>query len=238
MKWGAQNYGANASSGSTWLITFADVIALLLAFFVMLYSTQKVENGDWLALVESLSQNLRIEKPMELAEPSAEHNTKILKRQKGAALSYLETLFRALRKTEPALRGVILQHQEDRLFVSFPADLLFAPGRADPVPAARERIAAIANLLRNVSNRVDIFGHTDPSPVSGQIFESNWELSLARAEAVAGMMKSAGYERRVGAFGLGDSRFSDLSSVETESRKLRLARRVDLVVRPVREGRR
>jgi chemotaxis protein MotB len=238
MRWDQQNLVTTEPGGPAWLVTFADVIALLLAFFVMLYSTQRVENGNWQALVESLSQSLHVEKPSELAKPAADENAKLLNRRKGAALSYLETLFRALRKTEPALAGVILQQQEDRLFISFPADLLFASGRADPISAAGERIKVVANLLRNVSNRVDVFGHTDPSPVSGEIFESNWELSLARAEAVAGMMKSAGYGRRIGAFGLGDSRFGDLLSIKPKSRQLRLARRVDLVVRPVREDRR
>ncbi len=99
----------------------------------MLYSTQRVENGDWQALVGSLSQSLQFEKSVEFAKPAAEKNAKLLNRQKGAALSYLETLFRALQKTEPALSGVTLQQQEDRLFVSFPSDLLFALGRADPV---------------------------------------------------------------------------------------------------------
>ncbi|NKB20103.1 MAG: OmpA family protein [Alphaproteobacteria bacterium] len=238
MRWDQQNLAIKESGGPAWLVTFADVIALLLAFFVMLYSTQRIENGNWQALVDSLSQSLQVEQTLESAKPTAEQNAKTLNRQKGAALSYLETLFRALRKTEPALAGVMLQQRENRLFVSFPADLLFAPGQADPIPASRNRIAAIANLLRNVSNRVDIYGHTDPSPVSGHIFESNWELSLARAEAIAGMMKSAGYERRMGAFGLGDSRFGDLRSIKSRSRQLQLARRVDLVIRPVREDRR
>ena len=43
---------------SNWLVTFADLIALVLAFFVMMYATHRVEQGDWQAMVKSLSQSL------------------------------------------------------------------------------------------------------------------------------------------------------------------------------------
>jgi chemotaxis protein MotB len=129
------------------------------------------------------------------------------------------------------LAGAIVQRFADRLVMTFPGHMMFGPGRADPIPAAKERIAVVANLLRHLPNQVDVFGHTDPSPVSGAVFESNWELSLARADAVAGMLQTAGYVRPVGAFGLAGTRFSDLAGVTPAARRLSLARRVDIVIR-------
>lgn len=221
------------SARSNWLVTFADLIALVLAFFVMMYATQKVKHGDWQAMVKSLSQSLntRVENQK---EPSAAKNVKLINRPDAMELSYLEALLQNLRQSEPLLSRILLHRLHDRLIIAFPGDLLFPPGRADPVDGAEQRIAVLANVLRNVSNRIDVFGHTDPSAVGGYVFESNWELSLARAETVAAILQSSGYPRKLGAFGLADSRFDDLSQITSRTRKLELARRVDIVIRPVR----
>ena len=219
---------------STWLVTFADLIALILAFFVMLYATHRVEEGDWQAMVTSLSQSLSVQDDP-VQRPAATQNVRLIHRPAAMALTYLGVLLESLRQDEPLLSKIRLHRLDDRLIIALPGDLLFLPGRADPIEGAKERVAVLANVLRNVSNRIDVFGHTDPSPVTGHVFDSNWELSLARAETVANMLQTAGYPSKLGAFGLADSRFEDLSQIKSPGRKLQLARRVDIVIRPVRE---
>lgn len=223
---------ASDHAKSSWLVTFSDLIALVLAFFVMLYATQKVERGDWQAMIGSLSQSLKINIETE-QQPHAEENIKVINPAQATDLAYLEALLDSARETEPALANIVMHRLDDRLVIALPGDLLFFAGRADPVPGASERIAVLANLLHNVSNRVDIFGHTDPTPVAGQVFESNWELSLARAEMISALMRLAGYSRPLGSFGLADTRFDDLSEISSRARKLQLARRVDIVVREI-----
>jgi chemotaxis protein MotB len=223
-----------SASRSNWLVTFADLIALVLAFFVMIYATHRVEQGDWQSMVKSLSQSLNAAGDVQ-DKPTAAQNIRLLDRPRAMALSYLEALLKGLQRSEPLLSKILLHRLDDRLIVALPGDLLFSAGRADPVDGAAQRVAVLANVLRNVSNRIDIFGHTDPSPVAGHVFESNWELSLARAEAVANMLQTAGYPRKLGAFGLSDTRFEDLVEIKSPSQKLKLARRVDIVIRPVRE---
>jgi len=219
---------------SNWLITFADLIALVLAFFVMMYATHRVEQGDWQAMVKSLSQSLNVQADVQ-ERPAAAQNIRLIKRPTAMALPYLEALLRGLRLSEPLLSKILLHRLDDRLIIAFPGDLLFPPGRADAVDGAAQRVAVLANVLRNVSNRIDVFGHTDPSPVAGHVFDTNWELSLARAETVADMLQAAGYPRKLGAFGLADTRFEDLAQIRSPGLKLKLARRVDIVIRPVRE---
>lgn len=224
------------SGRPAWLLSFADLVALMLAFFVMMYATQRVEDGNWQAMAQSLSRSLKVE-PASSDSPSARRNTSLRNQPEAIDLAYLEALLNNIRDSEPALAGMVMHRLEDRLIVALPGDLLFHPGKADPVSGAAGRIAVLANLFRNVSNRVDLFGHTDPSPVSGNTFASNWELSLARAEAVAAMMRAAGYPRPIGAFGVADTRFEDLAAVSSRAAKLQLARRVDIVVRTAKERR-
>ena len=228
-------YQAHAvSARSNWLVTFADLIALVLAFFVMMYATHRVEQGDWQSMVKSLSQSLNAQADIQ-GKPTATRNVRLINRPAAMELAYLEALLKGLQQSEPLLSKILLHRLDDRLTIALPGNLLFHPGRADPVDGAAQRIAVLANVLRNVSNRIDVFGHTDPSPVVGHVFESNWELSLARAETVANMLQTAGYPRKLDAFGLADTRFEDLAEISSPSRKLKLGRRVDIVVRPVRE---
>ena len=225
---------SSSQTKASWLVTFSDLVALVLAFFVMLYATQKIEKGDWQAMIASLSQSLKVNAKVQ-EQPRAEDNVNVINRPQATDLAYLQALIQNVRQTQPALANIVMHRLEDRLIIALPGDLLFFAGRADPVPGAIERIATLANLLRNVSNRVDIFGHSDPTPVAGHVFESNWELLLARAEMVAAMMRSSGYSRPLGSFGLADTRFGDLSAITSRAQKLQLARRVDFVVRAIKE---
>ena len=116
-----------------------------------------------------------------------------------------------------------------------PGDLLFQPGEAVPIEAARARLSGLASVLRNITNRFDVYGHTDPGPVRNRRFKSTWELSLARAMAVADQLRNFGYRRPIAVFGLADTRFAEVASIQSRTRRDRLARRIDIVVRPTRD---
>jgi chemotaxis protein MotB len=218
-------------AGSAWLVTFADLIALLLAFFVMMYATQRVEQGNWQAMVESLSRSFKVDKTDVAIERSADRNVQSVKIHSGADLGYLESLIVGVRDSQPLLTGMMVRRRQDRLIISFPGELLFPPGRADPVAGAKRRVLLLTDILRNLPNRLQVFGHADPRAASGLFFGSNWELSLARADAVATMMGNAGYDRAIDAFGLSDSRYAEIPAAASTKRRLALARRVDIVIR-------
>ena len=223
-------------SSANWLIIFSDVVALMLAFFVMMYATQKVETGGWQAMVESLSQSLRVDR-LQARRASAAKNVEQRDLPEAIDLSYLQNLIEGMRDSEVLLADVVMTREDDRLIIAIPGDLLFDAGRADPLPRAAPRIRLFADIFRNLTNRIDVAGHSDSRPLSGQVFESNRELSLARAETVAGMLRGAGYRRRVGAFGMGDAFYGDLAGIDTPEIRDRFARRVDIIIRPEAEWR-
>lgn len=215
-----------------WLVIFADLIALLLAFFVLLYAMQRVEYGAWEALVESLSRNLQPKPAIELPKPAVDENVYAFVRPTRAIdLSYLEVLLRSRRESEGALAGIMLRRIENQLVIVLPGDLVFMPGEATPVAAAMPGLLELASVLRNINNHIEVHGHSDPSPVDNEQFRSNWELSLARAVAVADRLRAFGYPRPIATFGFADTRFGDVASVEPRARRLTLARRVEIVIR-------
>ncbi|MCW8861063.1 MAG: OmpA family protein, partial [Rhodospirillales bacterium] len=96
---------------------------------------------------------------------------------------------------------------------------------------ANDALFVLGGVLRNVNNMIGVNGHSDPEPTGGVNYTSNWELSLARAIAVANALRRAGYDGDVLTYGYADSRFSTLSELP-DSQKYSLARRVDIVILP------
>lgn len=224
------------SSGSAknpvWLVTFTDLVALLLAFFVMLFATQKVETVKWSALVDSLSRSLRPSVTKSVQDRFADRNVDQSVARRAIDLSYLELVLRAKIGAESGLQGVLLHKYSDRLVIALSADHLFPVGGAEPTVAAKSTLFLLAGVLRNIGNRLEVYGHTDPAPVSASLYPSNWELSIARADAVARTLRKSGYQRDLSALGFAASRFSDIRGVGSRTRAYGLARRVDIVVYP------
>lgn len=217
-----------------WLVIFADLVALLLAFFVMLFATIEVELTRWSALIQSLSQSLNPNHTISLKRPSATHNVNRLSQRRAINLTYLDGLLREITSSHPSLRSVVLDRREDRLIIALPSDQLFQPGSAVPVASSRELFKTLGDVLRRIGNGIDIYGHTDPTPASRSVYSSNWGLSVARAIAVANELRRAGYHRNLPALGYAETRFDELPSSVPKSRRYAMARRVDIVIRPTK----
>lgn len=214
-----------------WLITFADLFCVLLAFFALLFSMSAVETGKWKKLTQAFSHNS--ERAMSTDSPSdaKARDAGGVKSQPALDLGYLGTVLEAQGKTNVLLQSATIYLAGDRLVISLPADLLFAAGSAAFDARGMSALFDLAGVLRNVANDVEVVGHSDPTP-SGSGFSSNWDLSLARAVAVAGELKRAGFARDVAAFGVADSHFAELPDDLPLARRLELARRVDILLTP------
>tara|TARA_R110002110_G_scaffold85359_3_gene222019 strand:+ start:3595 stop:4305 length:711 start_codon:yes stop_codon:yes gene_type:complete len=217
-----------------WLVTFADLVALLITFFVMLFATQKVDIGKWESLVDTLSMRLNPNQTILIARPSADKNAERLARKRAIDLDYLENVIRDKARTEPELAGLDLQRREDRLIVTLPAELLFLSGKADPIETARPILFVLAGVLGTIGNRIDVIGHADPRPLRNSHFATNFQLSIARAIAVANELRRAGYHREMSPSGFGESAFRELPATVPERRRNAVARRVDIVIWPTR----
>ncbi len=99
---------------------------------------------------------------------------------------------------------------------------------------ARQTLVALGGVLRTITNQVASEGHADPTPVHGARYASNWELSLARAESVAAILRIVDGRGDIVARGFADSRYVPLAPGAVALQAP--ARRVDIVVlQPSRE---
>ena len=70
----------------------------------------------------------------------------------------------------------------------------------------------------------------------GNRHASNWELSIARATAIADALHRAGYHRKISALGYADTKFSDVAGSGAQTRAFSAARRVEVIIRPTRQA--
>lgn len=217
------------SSRQAWMVSFTDLIALMLTFFVMLFAMSKVEQRKWQNLTDALAENLNAVREVPAALPTEQLGIDHTQTLAGTDLDYLAALLSQNMAADPLLGSGVLTRLGDRIVIALPGDLLFAPGSSELAASGQDALSALGGLLRHVGNRIEVTGHADPrKPADG--FVSNWDLSLARALRVASLLQRFGYRGEVVARGFGDSRFGALSPRLDPARRLQLGRRVELVV--------
>lgn len=218
----------NTASGRAWLVSFTDLVCLMLTFFVMLYAMSDPADPRYRALAGGLHGDRAVRADGQAA-PQAAFNVDGLNREKAIDLGYLGRVFETQMADHPELAQVLITRRDGRLVLALPADLLFAPGDAALSPAGRKALFVLGGVAGNIGNALEVVGHTDPRP-AGSRWPSNWELSLARAQAVADALHGAGYLRAITVRGQADAQFPETAPFLPVAERMRLARRVDVIV--------
>ena len=223
---------ATQEPDTRWMVTFADLVALLLTFFVMLYAMQLIEGDKWQALIESLTMSLNPGEAPKEARPVAELNSQGMSKDRAINLGYLEAILTDNVVRDSRLRGLALNSFDDRLVIVLPKNVMFPPNGAMLTEEAKKVMFSLGAVLGHLGNAITVHGHAGGAPDRGGVYSSNWELSLARSISVANELRRAGYQREIKAFGFGATRFLDLAKVTPVQRRDALARRVDIIVSP------
>lgn len=213
-----------------WLITFGDVVALLLTFFVMLFATTKIPSEKWESVAGTMSDSLRFSQAGRAPNPQTDQSITVVTLEEALPIEYLTGILSEHLGRDDILNKAIVRQRDSRVVISLFGEALFDTGGSTLNEGAREAVHRLGGILANIGNQLEIYGHADPTLEEGADFESNWTLSLTRASAVAAALRAAGYQRNIVVLGLGDSRYSHLNPTLSESRRGELARRVDIVI--------
>jgi chemotaxis protein MotB len=215
---------------SIWLIIFADLVALMLTFFVMLFSMSNVTPESWKKMVDALTNALNpaAEKKVDTAQ-DVKTNIDLVFRRQAINLDYLRAVIEQKVIKSKALKGSQITLLEDRLVLSLPGSLLFGPNSAILMKTAKGPLFALGGLLGNVENRLGINGYADEKNLQETKYKSNWELSLARSISVGNAFRQAGYSGELLNFGFGNAHSPYLKNATDDQRKI-LSRRIDIVI--------
>ncbi|WP_259783165.1 OmpA/MotB family protein [Aestuariispira ectoiniformans] len=212
-----------------WLISFGDVTALMLTFFVMLFAMSQVNSEKWDAVISVISTRTKIDTNLK-PNPNAEKNISSVEMLPALPPEYLSGILKEKLADDPVLSKAKVSLMDERVIISLPSRTLFLPESSLMTQSAERSLFRLAGVLNKFGNQIVIEGHTDPSPVKTGAFSSNWELSLARALAVSQYLKQAGYPYDLTAMGEGSGKYRFLNSALSEERRYELARRVDIVI--------
>ena len=177
-----------------WLVSYADFITLLFAFFVTLYAISQVDAAKLGKLVDSM-QSAFDSKAFEAGSPKLSLNdgqAKGVEQQRLVEpISPPVAPSRTLMAIQAVLHDKLVRaHFVDRvgmaqerrgLVISLTEAGFFDPGHAELMESSHVVLDAIADSLLSTPNRLRIEGHTDTRPIHTAQFPSNWELSTARA---------------------------------------------------------
>uniref|UniRef100_Q31FF8 OmpA/MotB family protein n=1 Tax=Hydrogenovibrio crunogenus (strain DSM 25203 / XCL-2) TaxID=317025 RepID=Q31FF8_HYDCU len=178
----------------TWLATFADLMSLLMAVFVLLFAMSTLDAKKYEGIVESLTNTLghgagmsqvQLEyfKKTEQINPIPMQSSKIEARPEKLKPLY-ESIAKTYEKSQQESNiEVTIDEERQQVKVSFPERISFPTGEADLKPGFSVQLRKLKNLIDNTI-LVKAIGHTDKRPISSDRFRSNWELSSARAAAV------------------------------------------------------
>ena len=172
-----------------WLVTYADAITLLMAFFVLLYSVSEPNIEKFEAASAGIKETLSREKvvtPFQAIRANVNAAAQETKDTTGMSST---------------TRGLNFEFKSGKMFATSSAELL-----PEAIPAL-DRVAQMVSLFGVTNFMIDVEGHTDYTPISTPQFPSNWELSAARATAVVRFLISRGVEPdRLKAVGYADTR--------------------------------
>ena len=223
--------GRSEDRGSRiWLITFTDLVALMLTFFVMFFAMSSVKVSEWKNIIDSLSQTLRPSDEQPVPAATSTFNIGTIFRKQAINLDYLSSVLNETVKGQPLLSAGQILRLEGRLIITLWGDLLFEEGGATLTDRGRRSLFMLGGVLQNIGNQVGVNGHSGPGLPAGSNYSSNWELSTAMA-AAANAIKQSGYTDDIIAYGYADSRSAQLSDLP-EGVDGALVRRIDIVIRP------
>ena len=201
-----------------WLISYADFVTLLFAFFVVMYSISSVNETKYKTFSDSLNSAFS-------KQPSSANTVTVLPNEQEQLLKALvdkrtARLGEQQRKIQDRMRNLtsnlsqvmsplINQHlvnihpSKRGVEIDISASLLFKTGEAVLQPGAIDVLREVSAVLSKEELPVDVEGHTDDIPIMTAQFPSNWELSSARASSVVRMMVHNGVpEKRLAVVGL------------------------------------
>lgn len=221
-----------------WLVSYADFITLLFAFFVVMYSISSINEGKYKVLSDSMegifSQPERAIKPIPVGDERFKGQSDSDDGESGSgsvAQDPLASIAEQIRDQFDGLLGdgkLHVRANEMWLELELSSSLLFPSGDAIPHQDAFDIIEKISSILAPFDNPIQVEGFTDNLPISTAQYPTNWELSAARAASIVRMLVMDGVQpERLAAVGYGE--FQPIADNDDAAGRAR-NRRVVLVI--------
>lgn len=174
-----------------WLVSYADFITLLFAFFVVMYSVSSVNEGKYRTVSDSIKAALHpISAPpasslaFTIGQQRPAAMTPNLPGTKEVAIRKIREIVKSLKQNSSAAFPDAHEKLNGDIVITIPDQVLFNSGEAAIRPEALPFLQGLAEAMVELNRHVRVEGHTDNVPIRTAAFPSNWELSATRAVIV------------------------------------------------------
>jgi len=219
-----------------WLVSYADFITLLFAFFVVMYSVSIVNEGKFRTVSESIKAALNpfpvpptSLQPFIIGENRPATINPPLLDAKEPVIRRIRDIVKTLLQSSHTELVPFVEQRAGELVLTIPDTILFQSGAAELGPEALPFLQALADVLVELNKQVRIEGHADNVPIRTTLFPSNWELSAIRAVMIVRVLSEL-YgvpSQTLSAVGYADSRpLTDNLTPEHRAKN----RRVEIVI--------
>ena len=191
-----------------WMATFADLVTLLMCFFVLLFAMSTIQEETFKELIQSLKSALGVQQVPEtgtregLIMPTTESDTQQDKKDDRAMDEAGAMVQKEVEDIVSDVKELVMfnklggnvkvEENEDGAVITISDVLLFRPGDAAMNQTGEPIMVKIAKVLAQFSYPITVSGHTDNIPISTSRYPSNWELSAVRASDVVRFLISQG----------------------------------------------
>ena len=228
-----------------WLVSYADFMTLLFAFFVVMYSISSVNEGKYRVLSDSLSDTFKKEQSsaevidfdnsLSKAEiPQSEELIELPIPNETIEDNQNKDINPTLNEISNEVSGAVedlinngmisINENENWLEIEIKSSILFQSGGAVLSEEAEDVLASLATIIKTYPNQIQVEGYTDNVPIRTRNFPSNWELSSSRAASVVHLFADEGVNpNHMQAIGFGEYRpkaSNDTEQGRSENRRV------------------
>lgn len=179
---GEEAVAHDAAGMMRWLLTYADMITLLLVFFIVLYAASSVNAKKFQEVASSIRGAFGVSSDRSQINTQGAGGERLLSMP--TVMDRLADDLSVILRVEIQEGKVEVLKTSRGLLLRFSDPALFDLGRADLTGDALRILDKIFPLLKHLPNPIEAEGHTDDLPIRSSLFPSNWELSTARATSV------------------------------------------------------
>lgn len=214
-----------AENVDRWLVSYADLLTLLFAFFVVMYAISSINEGKYRVLSDTLvaafkvppksNEPIQVGKPLEKTgmEKKVIGVPKPIRLEKPKSLNQDKKMAQIAEQVRESLKSLadqkLIKISHNKLWVEIEINtsILYSSGSAELEIEAYTPLKKLSEVLKKLPNHIDVEGHTDDLPIKTREYPSNWELSASRAASVVQLFVKQGIKpERLSAIGYGQYR--------------------------------
>ena len=223
---------ADPGVSSSWMISFADLLSLILTFFILIYSMSSVENQMWQKYKSQLTQKFESDFFINIVDRKPELSIERVEVEYGKDTQYLFAVIndklKNIQDNNSSIKTTLL---DDKVVISLIEPSFYQQTDPSSLNTPETILKEIAQALSTMKNGIEVICYDGFSTDTKQSGQMNWELALNRSIFISNILRKSGYPYRIKSFGKSSVSSDNLFPDASLGEKQEISKRIDIIVR-------